>query len=106
VSSGLRIVARFDRHGILAQLGNIALLLYLAAGFMRVVVWVGNPYADRVEAPEKAASAWMPPPGPMNPPLPPGFPYLEFSPPLVTVPERQPPVPTPMRPHIHRALGR
>ncbi|MFZ2178110.1 MAG: hypothetical protein WAW17_29605 [Rhodococcus sp. (in: high G+C Gram-positive bacteria)] len=66
---------------------------------MTVVMWVGNPYADDAPATEEAASSWAPPPpsGPSTTvaPLPPGFPSMEFPPPMIEAPDGQPqPVPT------------
>jgi hypothetical protein len=93
-----RVLGLLYRYGILTQLGKIALLLCAAVAVLTLSVWIGNPYQDKVEPPEQAASSWRPPPGPTGPPepsLPPGFPSMEFPPPLVKVGKGQPqPVPT------------
>ncbi|NKY29500.1 hypothetical protein [Nocardia gamkensis] len=93
-----RVLGLLYRYGILTQLGKIALLLCAATAVLTLSVWIGNPYQDKVEPPEQAASSWRPPPGPTKPPepsLPPGFPSMEFPPPLVKVGKGRPqPVPT------------
>ncbi|MEV4126694.1 hypothetical protein [Nocardia sp. NPDC049707] len=76
---------------------KIALLFGIAVAILLVMTWIGNPFADDVESPAKAASSWASPPpaGRVDPPLPSGFPSQEFPPPLVEVPKGQPqPVPT------------
>ncbi|MBF6192193.1 MULTISPECIES: hypothetical protein [Nocardia] len=93
-----RAVRLLYRHGILTQLGKIALLLCTAVAVLTLSTWIGNPYQDAVEPPEAAASSWHPPPRPTGPPepsLPSGFPSMEFPPPLVKVGNGQlQPVPT------------
>ncbi|MFI5779012.1 hypothetical protein [Nocardia sp. NPDC051570] len=65
---------------------------------LRVALWIGNPYLDQTEPPERAATTWRPPPGPAepaDPPLPPGFPSMGVPPPMSAASTGNPqPVPT------------
>lgn len=88
-----------QKYGVLKPLRDIAMAVAALGAVMTVVMWVGNPYADDAPATEEAASSWAPPPpsGPSTTvaPLPPGFPSMEFPPPMIEAPDGQPqPVPT------------
>ncbi|MFI6996550.1 hypothetical protein [Nocardia sp. NPDC050175] len=80
------------------RLVRIVLAVGFAAGFVVYVTQTGNPHLDNQDSVESAASAWRPPPrnvGPVDPALPPGFPYLEFPPSTTPASNGMPqPVPT------------
>lgn len=87
------------KYGVLKPLGEIALTVAALYGFLYVMMWVGNLYADDAQLPAEAAASWGPPTmaGPSNTYVPPpqGFPSMEFPPPLIEAPEGRPqPVPT------------
>lgn len=88
-----------EKYGVLKPLRNIVLAAAALVAVMTIVMWVGNPYADDAQATEEAASSWAPSPpsGPSTTvaPLPPGFPSMEFPPPMIEASDGQPqPVPT------------
>ncbi|MDH6285540.1 hypothetical protein [Rhodococcus opacus] len=88
-----------EKYGVLKPLRNIVLAVAALVAVMTIVMWVGNPYADDAQATDEAASSWAPAPptGPSTTvaPLPPGFPSMEFPPPMIEAPDGQPqPVPT------------
>ncbi|MFR9752278.1 hypothetical protein ACL02S_14750 [Nocardia sp. 004] len=76
----------------------MALIAALLA-FFWVLAWVGNPYLDNTKSADDALVPWTAPtlPKPSTTVVlpPPGFPSMEFPPPMPEVPEGQPqPVPT------------
>ncbi|MEV0945341.1 hypothetical protein [Rhodococcus sp. NPDC049939] len=96
----VRFLGLLKKYGVLKPLRDIALAVAALAALMAVVMWVGNPYTDDAQTTAGAASSWAPPASPdagttTVAPLPPGFPSMEFPPPMVEAPEGQPqPVPT------------
>ncbi|MFD4403328.1 hypothetical protein ACFWPH_11235 [Nocardia sp. NPDC058499] len=79
------------RSGVVAPLVKIAGWMAAAAVVMLVIVWVGNPYAEKASEAGEAATSWLPPP-PVGPPtpeatLPPGIPSMAFPPPMPGTPE-------------------
>ncbi|CAM3950601.1 hypothetical protein NONI108955_00985 [Nocardia ninae] len=95
----MRFLRLFYQHGVLTQLGKIVALLTALIIFFWVIVWIGNPYLDDKKSPNSAAPSWTAQ-APVLPsttfvPPPPGFPSMEFPPPLPEVRRGQPqPVPT------------
>ncbi|MFF0489709.1 hypothetical protein ACFYTQ_11900 [Nocardia sp. NPDC004068] len=93
-----RLIRWIRGRGIAYQIIKIILLLVVAVATVSVAAWIGNPHTNHAGGGEQRPTAWTAPPerfGTTDPPLPSGFPSMEFPPPMIQAPKGSPqPVPT------------